>query len=70
MTFEVAGIDPTNYTISGFKRAVYSEKGTGTWLDDMKLSVVWYLKNDKRDDIPEHLSCLLESGPEIEEVID
>lgn len=35
-------IDPADYeSVSAFKAAVYDEGGAGTWLDDMKLEIVY-----------------------------
>ena len=67
-----SGVDPREYRLkSYFKSAVYREAdGVGTWMDSMKLDVIWYCANDKRDEMPEHLECLLEDGPDIEEVLD
>lgn len=55
---EIAGVDPEDHaTVSGFKSAVYDAAGTGTWLDDAKLSVVWREAHD--EEIPEHLEALI-----------
>lgn len=55
---DVAGIDPTDYSVlSSFKAAVYDTAGVGTWLDDAKLEIVWREAHD--EPIPEHLQPLL-----------
>lgn len=55
---EVAGVDPADHSVlSGFKAAVYDETGTGSWVDDAKLEIVWRDTHGK--EIPEHLEPLL-----------
>lgn len=43
MTTTIPGdLDPEDYpTSTAFKTAVYDEAGAGTWLDDIKLEIVW-----------------------------
>jgi len=54
----VAGVDPVGYeTLAGFKSAVYAEAGTGSWLADAKLEVVYREAHD--EEIPDHLTPLL-----------
>lgn len=55
---EVAGVDPNDHvTLTGFKHAVYNEAGAGSWLDDMKLEIVWREAHDKT--MPDYLDPLL-----------
>jgi len=56
--YHVAGVDPSGcHSPAAFKGAVYDEGGAGTWLQDMKLEVVWYWANN--EEVPEHLQPLV-----------
>lgn len=56
-----SGIDPAEYdTLSQFKHAVYDEHGTGSWIADAKLEVIWREAHDKG--IPDHLQPLLKEA--------
>lgn len=58
---EVAGVDPEDHpTRAGFKRAVYDERGPGSWLDDMRLEVVH--REAHGDPIPHYLEPLREGA--------
>lgn len=53
----VNGVDPAAFSVlASFKAAVYDEAGAGTWLDDMKLELVWRETHD--EPIPDHLKPL------------
>jgi len=54
----ISGIDAREHsTLSGFKAAVYDEVGAGSWIDDMKLEVLW--REAHNEEIPEYLQPLL-----------
>lgn len=50
---------PTDFDrLEGFKAAWYGEHGAGSWLDDIKLSLVYY---DKREEpLPDHLQEIVD----------
>lgn len=58
---ENINIDPEEYrSATAFKQAVYDKGGVGTWMDDMRLDVIWHLDND--EPLPNHLEPLLKDS--------
>lgn len=54
----VSGINAQEHsTLSGFKAAVYDEAGSGSWIVDMKLEVLW--REVHNEEIPDYLQPLL-----------
>lgn len=45
------GMDPKNYrTVESFKAAYYEKNGVGSWIDDMKLEIVYKKANNEELD--------------------
>ena len=55
----VSGVNAQDYNnLSNFKSAIYKKIcGTGSWIDDMKLEIIWREAHNK--EMPEHLQPLI-----------